>query len=171
MGSSHHISVVRDKCDCFGKFDHAWKFIASSIRFSRSFDCLLPIEPMFSDHSSPVHLDLENDLILPFFVFQKCKKIQVAISSIFLLVFWLEIDSMTAKTYIPQKSWFQWICSKLFGLWHGHNYFWPPWLWRLLEAKNVIAGAHFGTQLNVPIIPQCHFCLPKEIKSNPNLHQ
>ena len=93
------------------------------------------------------------------------------ISSYFLLVVNLEIDSITDKPYIPQKSWFQWICSKFFVLCQGHNYFWPPWLWRLLEAKNVIAGAHFGTQLNVPIIPQCHFCLPKEIKSNPNVHQ
>ena len=90
------------------------------------------------------------------------------ISSIFLLVVRVEIDSITAKPYIPQKSWFQWICSKFFGLWHGHNYFRPPWLSRLLEAKNDIASAHFGTQLNVWFIPQCLFCLPKEIKSNPN---
>ena len=60
---------------------------------------------------------------------------------------------ITAKPYIPQKCWFKWICSKFFGLWHGHNYFWPPWSWRLLEAKNVIVSAHFGTQLNVRFIP------------------
>ena len=104
-------------------------------------------------------------------LFLSVGRIKRTISSIFLLVVRVEIDSITAKPYIPQKSWFQWICSKFFGLWHGHNYFWPPWLWRLLEAKNVIASAHFGTQLNVRFIPQCHFCLPKEIKSNPNVHQ
>ena len=27
------------------------------------------------------------------------------------------------------------ICSKFFVLWHGHDYFWPPWLWRLLKTK------------------------------------
>ena len=74
-------------------------------------------------------------------------------------------------TTIPQKSWFQCICSKFFGLWHGHNYFWPPWLWRLLDAKNVGTCTHLGTQLNVPFIPQCHFSLQKEIKTNPNFHQ
>ena len=54
---------------------------------------------------------------------------------IVLLVVWVEIDSITAKPYIPQKSWFQWICSKFFVLWHGHDYFWPPWLWRMLDLK------------------------------------
>ena len=44
-----------------------------------------------------------------------------------------------------QKSSIQWICSKFVELWHGHNYFWPPWLWMLLEAKNVIGSANFGT--------------------------
>ena len=52
-----------------------------------------------------------------------------AISSIFLLVVNLEIDCITAK---PSHSWFQWICSKFFVLWHGHHFFWPPWLWRRL---------------------------------------
>ena len=60
------------------------------------------------------------------------------------LVVNLEIESITAKPYTPKKSWFQWICSKFFELWHGHDYFWPPWLWRLLEAKNVIESEHFG---------------------------
>ena len=92
-------------------------------------------------------------------------------SSTFLLVVWVEINSIKAKPYVPQKSWFQWICSKFFGFWHGHNYFWPTRLWRLLEAKNVIASAHFGVQVNAWFIPQCHFCLPKEIKSNPNVYQ
>ena len=45
------------------------------------------------------------------------------ISSIFLLVVNLGIDSITAKPYIPQRSWFQWICSKFFVLWHGHDFF------------------------------------------------
>ena len=58
----------------------------------------------------------------------KCRKI----SSIFLLV-----DSITAKPYIPLKSWFQLICSKFFMLWHRNDYFWPTWLWRLVKAKNV----------------------------------
>ena len=44
------------------------------------------------------------------------------ILSIFLLVVDVEIDSITAKPYIPQKSWFHWICSKFFVLWHGHDY-------------------------------------------------
>ena len=52
------------------------------------------------------------------------------ISSIFYWWSNLGIDSITAKPYISQKSSIQWICSKFFVLWHGHNYFWPPWLWR-----------------------------------------
>ena len=36
------------------------------------------------------------------------------------------------------------------------------WAWLLLT---VIASTHFGTQLNIRFIPQCHFCLPEEIKS------
>ena len=67
------------------------------------------------------------------------------ISSIFLLVVRLGINSITVKQYIPKKSGFLWICSKFFVLCHGHDYFWPTWLCRLLEAKDVIESAHFGT--------------------------
>ena len=42
------------------------------------------------------------------------------ISSISLVIVNLEIDCITVKPYHPQKSWFQWICSKLFVLWHEH---------------------------------------------------
>ena len=100
-----------------------------------------------------VHMSFENvsqksrllEIKMSFHIeFQHINSLK-SISLIFLLVVNLEIDSITAKPYMPQKSWFQWICSKFFVLWHGHDYFWPPRLWRLLEAKNVIASAHFGT--------------------------
>ena len=49
-----------------------------------------------------------------------------------------------------------WICSKFFVLHHGQGYFWTPRSWRLLEAKNTIVRAHFGTLLNVWFIPRRH---------------
>ena len=49
------------------------------------------------------------------------------ISSIFLLVVRLGINSITVKQYIPKKSGFLWICSKFFVLlWHGHDHIWSP---------------------------------------------
>ena len=47
-----------------------------------------------------------------------------------------DTTSITAKLYILQKVCFQGICSKFQGFWHGHGYFWPLRLLRLLEAKN-----------------------------------
>ena len=44
--------------------------------------------------------------------------------------------SITGKPYILQKICFQGLCSKFLGFWHGHGYFWPLRLLRLLEAKN-----------------------------------
>ena len=49
------------------------------------------------------------------------------------------ISSITPKPYILQKILFQWICCKYLAWLHGHNHFWPPRLWRLLEAKNIIS--------------------------------
>ena len=48
----------------------------------------------------------------------------------------VDTTSITAKLYILQKVCFQGICSKFLGFWHGHGYFWPLRLLRLLEAKN-----------------------------------
>ena len=45
------------------------------------------------------------------------------------------ITSIT-KPYILQNILIHWICSKFFKFQHGHKLFWPPTLWRLLEAKN-----------------------------------
>ena len=69
----------------------------------------------------------------------------------------LKLYSITDKLYILQKSWFQWICSKFFGLWHGHDYLWPSWLWRLLEAEKVIASAHFCTLTQHLVHPTVNF--------------
>ena len=44
-----------------------------------------------------------------------------------------------------RKVYFNEFVQILAGLWHGHDYFWPPWLWRLLEAISAKATAHFGT--------------------------
>ena len=45
------------------------------------------------------------------------------------------IVSITAKPYILQKSLLQWICSKILCVVTWARLFWPPRLWRLLEAK------------------------------------
>ena len=44
------------------------------------------------------------------------------------------IMSIMAKPYIVQNISFHWICSKFH---HGHNCFWTPTLWRVLEDKNI----------------------------------
>ena len=50
-------------------------------------------------------------------------------------------------------------------LWHGHDYFWPPWLCRLLEAKNVIESAHFGTLTQCSVHPTVPVLLTKHLQS------
>ena len=46
---------------------------------------------------------------------------------------------------------------------HGHNHFLPPLLWRLLEAKNIIASTHFGTLTQCLVHPTVPFLLtPKK---------
>ena len=42
----------------------------------------------------------------------------------------------TAKPYILWKGLFHRICSKFYKVKHGHDFFWPPASWRLVEAKN-----------------------------------
>ena len=42
----------------------------------------------------------------------------------------------TAKPYILCKGLFHRICSKFYKVKHGHEFFWPPASWRLVEAKN-----------------------------------
>ena len=76
----------------------------------------------------------------------------------------LGINIIMAKPYVTQKSSIQWICSKFFVLSHGHNYFWPLWLWRLLEAKNVIGSAHFGTSTQRSVHPTVPVLLTKRNK-------
>jgi hypothetical protein len=47
---------------------------------------------------------------------------------------------------------------------HSHHYFCPPWVWRLLEAKNVIASAYFGTFTQCLVHPTVPVLLTKRIK-------
>ena len=54
-------------------------------------------------------------------------------------MFNLGTDDLAVKPYIPHKSWFQWIVRKCLAWYHGYDYFWPPRLWRLLEAKEIIS--------------------------------
>ena len=66
----------------------------------------------------------------------------LAISSIFLLV----VESWNRQHHGPTIYPTEKLNSMnffFFGLWHGHDYFWPPW--RLLDAKQLTATAHFGT--------------------------
>ena len=42
----------------------------------------------------------------------------------------------TAKPCILWKGLFHWICSKFYKVKQGHDFFWPPASWRLVEAKN-----------------------------------
>ena len=41
---------------------------------------------------------------------------------------------------------------------HRHDHFWPPRLWRVLEAKNIISRC---TLWHIWFIPQRQFCLPR----------
>ena len=58
----------------------------------------------------------------------------------------LDTTSYTAKPYILQKICFQEISLKFLGFWHGHDYFWPPNLLRLLEAKNLPLSPKMATK-------------------------
>ena len=85
------------------------------------------------------------------------------ISSISLLVVESWKRQHHGHTIHPKKSSIQWICSKFFVLWNGHNYFWPPWLWRLLEAKNIIESPQsLALYHNIRLIQQCQCCFKKE---------
>ena len=56
----------------------------------------------------------------------------MSILSIFLMIMELEIVCITAKHTSYRKFYFTDFVQKFF---HGHNYLWPPRLWRLLEPK------------------------------------
>ena len=43
---------------------------------------------------------------------------------------------------------------------------------KISSSEQVKESAHFNAlELNIRFIPQCHFCLPKRIKSNLNVRQ
>ena len=64
------------------------------------------------------------------------------ILSIFVMRVEFEVVCITAKPYIQQRILFHCFCSKSLPSWHGHNYFWPLRLWRLLKTKNTFQKAN-----------------------------
>ena len=71
----------------------------------------------------------------------------------------LGTDNLAVKPYIPHQSLFQWICCKCLAWQHGHYYFWPLRLWKLLKSLNIISRP---TLWHVRFIPQHQFFLPKK---------
>ena len=68
------------------------------------------------------------------------------------------------KTMHPTEKLISINLFKILSVWHGHDYIWPPWLWKLLEAKNVIVSAHFCTLTHHLIYPT--FLLTKRNKKS-----
>ena len=50
-------------------------------------------------------------------------------------------------------------------------FFWPPWLWRLLEAKTLWWAHTLALLTQSSVNPRVPFLLTKKIRSNLNVHQ